>query len=84
MHEDTFHWLDVERIGEELADAHPSTDPQRVSFPDLRRLVTALEGFEEQEGHPSNERILEAIQAAWLAEYDAVPMDDEDDDRDRI
>lgn len=83
MTEDTFHWLDVDRIGEELSEAHPEIDPMSVSFPDLRRLVTALEGFEEQSGHPSNERILEAVQAAWLAEYDALPLDDEDEDRDR-
>ena len=68
---DTFHWLDVERIGEELFDAHPEMDPVGVSFPQLRDLVRTLEGFEEQTGHPCNERILEAIQQAWIDERDA-------------
>jgi FeS assembly protein IscX len=82
MDPDTFHWLDVQRIGEELADAHPDRDPLSISFPDLKRLVVELEGFEEQHGHPSNERILEAIQAAWIQERDDLPGDDADDDLD--
>ena len=57
-----FHWLDVQRIAEELADRHPDVDPGSVSFPRLRALVADLPGFAEQLGHPSNERILETIQ----------------------
>jgi len=30
--------------------------------------VQALPGFAEQPGHPCNERILEAIQQAWIDE----------------
>jgi FeS assembly protein IscX len=63
-----FHWLDVERIAEELLDAHPEVDPLSISFPRLKSLVTALPGFEERPGHPPNERILEAIQQAWIGE----------------
>ncbi|MFG0257114.1 MAG: Fe-S cluster assembly protein IscX [Phycisphaerales bacterium JB043] len=65
---DSFHWLDVQRIGEELSDAHEDVDPLTVSFPTLKQMVVALEGFEEQTGHPCNERILEAIQQAWIEE----------------
>ena len=67
---DTFHWLDVERIGEELADTHGNLDPMSVTFPELRDLVRGLAGFEEQPGHPCNERILEGIQQAWIEESD--------------
>ncbi|MEM1167465.1 MAG: Fe-S cluster assembly protein IscX [Planctomycetota bacterium] len=74
---DTFHWLDVERIAEELADAHDDRDPMRVTFPELRTLVESLGGFEEQPGHPVNEKILEAIQMAWISERDDL-ADDED------
>jgi len=64
----TFHWLDVSRIAEELCDHHPALDPGAISFPRLRELVVALPGFAERPGHPSNERILEAIQQAWIDE----------------
>ncbi len=75
---DTFHWLDVDRIGEELADVHPEQYPDAISFPELRRLVEALPGFEERAGHPVNERILEAIQQHWINERD--DLDDDDDE----
>lgn len=68
MSEETFHWLDVQRIAEELADACVEIDPLTVSFPKLKELVEALPGFKAQPGHPSNERILEAIQLAWIEE----------------
>jgi len=62
------HWLDVQRIAEELVDLHPEVDPTTVSFPRLKAMVVALPGFVEQPGHPCNERILEAIQQAWMDE----------------
>lgn len=82
---DSFHWLDVDRIAEELLDAHPDADPLAVRFPELRRMVMALEGFAEQHGHPVNERILEAIQMAWAKEREEgldieTEFDDDDDD----
>ncbi len=63
-----YHWLDVARIAEELADAHPNGDPVAVTFPELKALVLALPGFQEREGHRCNERILEAIQQGWIEE----------------
>lgn len=78
--DDTFHWLDVERIAEELADTHPQGQPFSVSFGELRGMVQALDGFEEQPGHPVNERILEAIQLAWHKELEDLPSEDEDED----
>ncbi|MGA1225464.1 MAG: Fe-S cluster assembly protein IscX [Phycisphaerales bacterium] len=62
------HWLDVQPITEALADSHPEVDPATIAFPRLKALVTALPGFLEQPGHPCNERILEAIQQAWIEE----------------
>jgi FeS assembly protein IscX len=62
------HWLDVERIAEELVDRHGDIDPVSISFPRLKSLVESLPGFKEQPGHPCNERILEAIQQAWMDE----------------
>lgn len=60
-------WLDTEEIAIQLAEAHPDTDPLSVRFTDLHKWVVALPDFE---GDPkaSNEKILEAIQMAWLEE----------------
>lgn len=65
---DGYHWLDVERIAEELFDAHPGRDPYSVRFTELSGLVRALRGFHEHPEHPVNEKILETIQAAWADE----------------
>ena len=75
---DTFHWLDVDRIAEELADAHPGVDPLAVNFVELRDKVASLDGFEEQPGHPVNERILETIQALWNEEFRDLAGEDDD------
>jgi len=60
-------WTDVQRIAEELADAHPEVDPERVNFMDLMNWVMALPAFDDDPKH-CGERILEAIQAAWIEE----------------
>lgn len=75
---DSFHWLDVQRIAEELADANPDTDPFEVSFVELRDLVETLEGFAAEAGHPVNERILEEIQRLWHDEIADLRGDDDD------
>ena len=67
---ESLHWLAVDRLAEALADAHPDIDPAALAFPRLKALVTALPGFAEHPGHPCNERILEAIQQAWIDERD--------------
>jgi len=63
-------WKDVEEIGIRLQQKLKGVDPLTVRFTDLHRHVCALEGFT---GDPklSNEKILEAIQMAWLDEYQA-------------
>ena len=61
------NWTDINDIAIELNDSRPDVDPQYVNFVDLHRWVCELEGFE---GDPerSGEKILEAIQAAWIEE----------------
>jgi len=73
---DSFHWLDVERIAEDLAETHPGTDPLTVNFVDLRNLIEVLPGFEPEPEHPVNERILETIQALWNEEFRNLEHDD--------
>lgn len=70
-----FGWLDVQRIAEELTDRHPGVDPIAVRFVDLRRMIADLPGFQEEPGHPVNEKILETIQMLWHGE--AAADDDE-------
>jgi FeS assembly protein IscX len=74
---DSFHWLDVDRIAEELAGAYPDHDPYTVRFTELRELVRSLRGFEERPGHPVNEKILEAIQSAWADEQSGADREND-------
>jgi FeS assembly protein IscX len=60
-------WVDTRDIAIALLDAHPGVDPQRVRFTDLHAWVLALPGFADDPKH-SGEKILEAIQAAWIDE----------------
>jgi len=60
-------WIDSLDIAIELDEAHPDIDPTSVNFVDLRQWVIDLEGFDDDPGH-SGERVLEAIQMAWIEE----------------
>lgn len=62
-------WTDVNDIAIALDEAHPDIDPRSVRFTDLHRWVTGLPGFDDLPGR-SNEKILEAIQQAWIDERD--------------
>ena len=62
-------WTDIQRIAEDLEDAHPDADNVNLRFTDLHQWVVSLEGFDDDPAR-SNEKILEAIQAAWIAERD--------------
>ena len=60
-------WTDTLEIAIQLDEAHPDVDPQTINFVDLRNHVMALEEFDDDPAH-CGERILEAIQMAWLEE----------------
>lgn len=60
-------WTDSREIAIALADAHPDVDPRAIRFTDLHRWVLALPDFRDDPAH-SGEKILEAIQAAWIDE----------------
>lgn len=64
-----FKWTDVYIIAEKLAEAHPDVKPLNVRFTDLHQWVAALPGFAD-DPMKSNEKILEAIQMAWLEEVE--------------
>ena len=60
-------WTDVQQIAIELAEQHPDVDPVTVRFTDLHNWVLELDGFADDPKR-SGEKILEAIQQAWIAE----------------
>ena len=62
-------WTDIQDIAIELADNKTDTDPRYVNFVDLRNWVMALPGFDDEPDR-CGEKILEAIQAAWIDEMD--------------
>lgn len=77
----TYGWLDVDTIAENLVELHPAIDPVRMRFTDLKAMVQKLPGFVEDPDHPCNERILETIQAFWIAEREDRPIDDDELDQ---
>jgi FeS assembly protein IscX len=64
-----YKWSDILDIAIDLNDTYPEIDPQWISFPDLHSKICALESFEDDPS-ASNEKILEAIQMAWMDESD--------------
>lgn len=62
-------WTDSLDIAIELAEKHPDVDPRQVRFTELREWVLQLDEFDDDPGH-SGEKILEAIQMAWIEECD--------------
>lgn len=62
-------WSDTLDIAIALAEKYPNEDVQYIRFTDLHRYITSLEDFDD-DPQKSNEKILEAIQMAWLDEAD--------------
>jgi len=60
-------WTDTRDIAIELAESRPETDPKSIRFTDLYDWVIALPGFDD-DPQRCGEKILEAIQAAWIEE----------------
>ena len=56
-------------IAIELVDSKPEVDPITVNFVQLRDWIIALPDFEDDPDR-CGEKILEAIQAAWIEELD--------------
>ena len=62
-------WTDSRDIAIALDEAHPSVDPMKVRFTDLMQWVLELEEFKDDPEH-CGEKMLEAIQMAWIDEID--------------
>ncbi len=64
-------WSDSEEIGLLLHQKFPGVDPLGVRFTDLHQWVCQLPEFAD-DPKASSEDKLEAIQMAWLEEYQAA------------
>jgi len=60
-------WTDSLDIAIELEEKYPDIDPQYINFVDLHKWVLGLDDFDDVPER-SGEKILEAIQMAWIEE----------------
>ena len=61
-------WTDTLEIAIQLSEKFPDVDPQKIRFTDLHQWVYALDEFDD-DPNKSGEKILEAIQMAWIEEH---------------
>jgi FeS assembly protein IscX len=62
-------WVDVRDIAIALTEKYPDLDPKAVRFVDLHNYVVDLDGFDDDHSR-GGEKVLEAIQGAWIDEAD--------------
>lgn len=62
-------WNNILDIAIELDEKFPDTEILSLRFTELHQMICALDDFDD-EPENSNEKILEAIQMAWLDERD--------------
>ena len=62
-------WTDIQDIAIELEEAHPDKDNVNLRYTDLHKWICELDGLDDDPAK-SNEKILEAIQMAWIDERD--------------
>jgi len=65
----SLQWSDSLEIALDLMEIHPEVDPLRLHFSELRQWILDLDRFGDDPNH-CGERVLEAIQLAWIAEMD--------------
>lgn len=65
----TLTWTDIYDIAFALEEIHPEVSILQVRFTDLWQWIQELPNFEDDPNRCS-EKILEAIQMAWLEERD--------------
>jgi FeS assembly protein IscX len=61
-------WDQAENIAIELSEKFPDLDPTHIRYTDLHKWIIELDGFAD-DPMASSESKLEAIQMAWLEEY---------------
>ena len=62
-------WTDVSEIAIELSEKYPDENPIQINFVTLRDRIMDLSNFSD-DANRCGEKILEAIQMAWIEELD--------------
>lgn len=62
------NWSNIDDIALSLAEKFPDLDPTHIRYTDMHQWITELDGFAD-DPLGSTEGKLEAIQMAWLEEY---------------
>lgn len=65
----SLRWTDSLEIALDLIEEYPDVDPMMLNFQDLMKWVLDLERFNDDPKH-CGERVLEAIQLAWISEME--------------
>jgi FeS assembly protein IscX len=63
----TLKWVNSFDIAIALDEKYPDLDPQTIRYTDLHQWICELDDFDDDPSR-SNEKILEAIQMAWIEE----------------
>lgn len=62
-------WQDTQEIAIALEEKYPDKDNINLRYTDFHKWIIELDGFDD-DPNKSNEKILEAIQTAWIEERD--------------
>ncbi len=60
-------WIDVLDIAIELDEKFPEVGPLTLNFLELKNMILGLDDFDD-DPERSGEKVLEAIQGAWIEE----------------
>tara|TARA_B100000959_G_scaffold88978_1_gene94437 strand:- start:657 stop:851 length:195 start_codon:yes stop_codon:yes gene_type:complete len=60
-------WTDTVDIAILLSGKYPNINPETIRFTDLHKWICELNDFDD-DPNKSNEKVLEAIQMAWIEE----------------
>ena len=63
----TLKWVNSFDIAIALDEKYPDIDPKTIRYTDLHQWICELDDFDDDPSK-SNEKILEAIQMAWIEE----------------
>ncbi len=62
-------WQDTQEIAIALEEKYPEKDNINLRYTDFHKWIIELDEFDD-DPNKSNEKILEAIQTAWIEERD--------------